>query len=51
MERGPGWRSRAIEGVEHVRAHHPEIAERLAALLKEATPAAAKKKPAAKAKR
>jgi len=39
MARGPGWRSRADEGVRHVAAHHPEIAERLGELLKKAVPA------------
>jgi hypothetical protein len=50
MGRGPGWRSRAAEGLEHVRGHHPEIAERLAAVLKEATAVRAKKKAVAKGK-
>ena len=34
--RGPGWRSRAREGVRHVAAHHPQIASQLEALLKSA---------------
>jgi hypothetical protein len=38
MGRGPGWRSRAAEGVRHVDAYHPEIAGRLAEVLKAATP-------------
>jgi hypothetical protein len=50
MGRGPGWRSRAAEGLEHVRGHHPEIAERLGAVLKEATAVRAKKKSVAKGK-
>jgi hypothetical protein len=50
MGRGPGWRSRAAEGLKHVRGHHPEIAERLAAVLKEATAVRAKKKAVAKGK-
>ncbi len=38
MARGPGWRSRAKEGLQHVAAHHPEIAQRLGEVLKQATP-------------
>jgi hypothetical protein len=36
MNRGPGWRSRAREGVRHVAAHHPQIASELGELLKAA---------------
>ena len=36
MNRGPGWRSRAREGVRHVAAHHPLIAGQLGELLKSA---------------
>jgi hypothetical protein len=38
MARGPGWRSRATEGLRHVAAHHPEIAKRLGEVLKAAAP-------------
>ena len=43
MARGPGWRSRATEGLAHVVAHHARIGERLAQVLKAATPAPARK--------
>jgi hypothetical protein len=33
MRRGPGWRKRAMEGVGHVKANHPELAQELKALL------------------
>jgi hypothetical protein len=36
MSRGPGWRSRAREGVRHVAAHHPQIASQLQELLRTA---------------
>ena len=39
MGRGPGWRSRAAEGVRHVIAYHPEIGEQLGEVLKAAKPA------------
>jgi hypothetical protein len=38
LGRGPGWRSRAKEGLAHVAAYHPIIAGRLAQVLKEAAP-------------
>ena len=40
MARGPGWRSRAAEGVAHVAANHPEIAGRLDEVLQAAAPKA-----------
>jgi hypothetical protein len=43
MSRGPGWRSRATEGLGHVAAYHPEIAERLGDVLKKAAPSRARK--------
>ena len=43
MSRGPGWRSRATEGLGHVAAYHPEIAERLGDVLKKAVPSRARK--------
>ncbi|HSV80426.1 MAG TPA: GSU2403 family nucleotidyltransferase fold protein [Ramlibacter sp.] len=43
MSRGPGWRSRAKEGLQHVAAYHPEIAERLGAVLKMAAPGRGRK--------
>lgn len=39
MGRGPGWRSRATEGLRHVAAYHPQIAERLGELLEVSAPA------------
>lgn len=38
MSRGPGWRTRAKEGLQHVAAYEPEIAEGLAEVLKAARP-------------
>ncbi|TFZ05266.1 hypothetical protein EZ313_00895 [Ramlibacter henchirensis] len=43
MGRGPGWRNRAAEGLAHVAAHHPRIAESLGAVLKAASPRATRK--------
>jgi hypothetical protein len=43
MKRGPGWRSRANEGLRHVAAYHPEVAQRLAEVLKGAVAARARK--------
>ena len=43
MSRGPGWRSRAAEGLRHVKAVEPEIGERLGAVLKMSAPAKPKK--------
>jgi hypothetical protein len=43
MSRGPDWRSRAAEGVRHVKAAQPEIGERLGTVLKMAAPAKTKK--------
>lgn len=43
MGRGPGWRSRATEGLHHVAAYHPEIAQRLGEVLKAAAPARGRK--------
>ena len=40
MGRGPGWRSRAREGVRHVAVNHPDIAKRLVDILKAAVPKA-----------
>jgi hypothetical protein len=40
MDRGPGWRSRAREGVRHVAAYHAELAEKLTQVLKDAQPKA-----------
>jgi hypothetical protein len=38
MSRGPGWRSRAAEGVRHVAAYHPQLAQQLGDLLKQVSP-------------
>lgn len=38
MGRGPGWRSRAVQGLRHVAALEPEIARRLGDVLKAAAP-------------
>ncbi|MBA3774746.1 MAG: hypothetical protein H0X13_20280 [Ramlibacter sp.] len=38
MGRGPGWRKRAVEGVEYVKAFHPEIARQLQELLRAGAP-------------
>jgi hypothetical protein len=38
MSRGPGWRSRAAEGLRHVATSFPEIAQRLGETLKAASP-------------
>lgn len=38
MSRGPGWRSRALEGLEHVTLRYPETGERLGDILKNAAP-------------
>lgn len=43
MSRGPGWRARATEGLQHVAAYHPQVARRLADVLGKATPAKARK--------
>jgi hypothetical protein len=43
MGRGPGWRSRAKEGLRHVAEHHPEIAARLQEVLKGSMPGARQK--------
>lgn len=45
MQRGPGWRSRATEGLRHVAAYHPEIAQSLGEVLKAAAPARGRKAP------
>jgi hypothetical protein len=52
MKRGPGWRSRANEGLRHVAAYHPEVAQRLGEVLKGAAPARGRKAaaPAGKAR-
>jgi hypothetical protein len=46
MSRGPGWRSRAAEGVRHVAASFPDIAQQLGDILKASAPARGRKKPA-----
>ncbi len=38
MGRGPGWRRRALDGLQHVKAGYPEIGERLAEVLRAAVP-------------
>jgi hypothetical protein len=43
MSRGPGWRSRATEGLQHVAAYQPQIAEQLGEVLKLAAPGRARK--------
>jgi hypothetical protein len=43
MQRGPGWRSRANEGLRHVAAYHPQLAKELGELLRQAAPAKARK--------
>jgi hypothetical protein len=37
MSRGPGWRKRAFEGVQHVTRYHPRVGKELGGLLKHAT--------------
>jgi hypothetical protein len=44
MGRGPGWRSRATEGLRHVAAYHPEIALQLGDVLNAAKPVSGAKK-------
>lgn len=39
MSRGPGWRARATEGLQHVAAYHPQLAKRLEDVLRKAAPA------------
>ena len=43
MARGPGWRSRAAEGVRHLAAHQPAIAQSLQDILQAAAPAHSRK--------
>lgn len=38
MARGPGWRKRAVQGVQYVKVSHPEIAQQLSDLLKACAP-------------
>lgn len=45
MGRGPGWRSRALEGLLHVKQGYPDIAERLREILKDAAPKKPKPRP------
>jgi hypothetical protein len=47
MSRGPGWRSRAAEGLRHVAASFPDIAQQLGEILKASAPARGRKNPAA----
>ena len=51
MARGPGWRSRAAEGLRHVAVHHPGIAQGLGEVLASNGPAAGRKKAAAPSSR
>lgn len=48
MSRGPGWRKRAAQGVQHVSGYHPQVGKQLAELLQESGPRKDARKPGTK---